>query len=114
MPDTLDAVDTQLITEFTAYVRAGHQDSEFVRMCLQSAHDMLDAHIGPAKARVSESTYTQALVVTAANLFARRANTTDIGQFANGLTQAIPARPTLDPLHAARQILAAELGPGIA
>lgn len=96
----------------SSFVRAGANDQPYVDQCAAAAEVMVSRLIGDAV--VSEVTREQAVLLTGANLFQRRATVTEMGQYQNGLTQPVPSRPTLDPLNAARQVLAAELGPGIA
>ena len=96
----------------SAFVRAGANDQPYVEQCAAAAEIMVSRLIGDAT--VSEVTREQAVLLTGANLYQRRATVTEMSQYQNGLTQPVPSRPTLDPLNAARQVLAAELGPGIA
>lgn len=94
------------------FVRAGANDQPYVDQCAAVAEIMVSRLIGDGD--VSDLTRHQAVLLTGANLYQRRATVTEMGQYQNGLTQPVPSRPTLDPLNAARQVLAAELGPGIA
>lgn len=96
----------------SVFVRAGANDQAYVDMCEAAAKAMVGNIAGIDKA--SAATRATAELLTGANLYQRRATVTELGQYQNGLTQPVPSRPTLDPLNAARQVLAAELGPGIA
>lgn len=100
------------MTTLAQFVRSPERDNDYVEACERAAKRLVKsltvAH------SIESDVIENAVLVTGANLYARRASMSELNNYQTGLPQPLPVRPSLDPLLQARHILAPYLGPGIA